>query len=72
MKKIILLFTFLLAIPYQIYAQGYKIQGEIKNLQDTELILGFYGGSKFGETGGFAADTAYSKNGKFIYEKYFE
>lgn len=67
MKKLLLI---LLCIPLIGIGQSnkYQIQGEIVGLKDTTLILGFYTGNKFGETGGFAADTAYSKNGKFIFQ----
>ena len=68
MKKILILFSLCGFIQQSAYSQGYKIQGEITGLKDTSLILGYYSGNKFGETGGFAADTAFSKNGKFIFE----
>ena len=42
---------------------GYKITGEVKNLMDTSVILAYYFGGKQ-----YASDTAFSKNGKFIFQ----
>ena len=43
--------------------KGYKIDGEVKNLIDTSVILAYYFGGKQ-----YASDTAFSKNGKFTFE----
>ena len=40
----------------------YEIKGEIIGLQDTSVILAYYFGGKQ-----YAADTAFSKNGSFIF-----
>ena len=41
---------------------AYKIEGNIKGLQDTSVILAYYFGGKQ-----YATDTAYSKNGEFSF-----
>ena len=41
---------------------GYNISGNIKNLSDTSLMLAYYFAGKQ-----YSVDTAYSKNGKFVF-----
>ena len=62
MKKLI--FFILIIISYSTLAQTskYKIEGEVTGLQDTEVILAYYFGGKQ-----YAKDTAFSKNGKFVF-----
>ena len=43
--------------------KAYEIKGEIIGLQDTSVILAYYFGGKQ-----YAADTAFSKNGSFVFE----
>ena len=41
----------------------YRIAGEVINLPDTSVLLAYYFGGKQ-----YATDTAYSKNGIFVFE----
>ena len=62
MKKFFLISCLLLFFNNG-FTQGYKISGEIKNMEDTTVILAYYFGGKQ-----YATDTAFSKNGKFIFK----
>ena len=67
MRKLILLITLTTFVFSNSSAQsfsnnGYKIEGEIAGLQDSEIILAYYFGGKQ-----YAKDTAMAKNGKFIF-----
>ena len=62
MRKILILIFFKLLLFSNLFAQAYKIEGEVVGLQDTEVILAYYFGGKQ-----YAKDTTESKNGKFIF-----
>ena len=61
MKKFFLIFCLLLFFN-NAFAQGYKISGEIKNMEDTTVILAYYFGGKQ-----YATDTADVVNGKLTF-----
>ena len=61
MKKFFLIF-YLLLFFNNAFTQGYKIRGEIKNMEDTTVILAYYFGGKQ-----YATDTADVVNGKLTF-----
>ena len=61
MKKFFLIFCLLLFFN-NAFTQGYKISGEIKNMEDTTVILAYYFGGKQ-----YAADTTDVVNGKLTF-----
>ena len=61
MKKFFLIFCLLLFFN-NAFTQGYKIRGEIKNMEDTTVILAYYFGGKQ-----YATDTADVVNGKLTF-----
>ena len=61
MKKFFLIFCLLLFFN-NAFTQGYKISGEIKNMEDTTVILAYYFGGKQ-----YATDTADVVNGKLTF-----
>ena len=61
MKKFILILCFLVFFISS-FSQGYKISGEIKNMQDTTVILAYYFGGKQ-----YATDTTEITNGKLTF-----
>ncbi len=62
MNKIIFVLSFFISYSALAQTSKYKIEGEVTGLQDTEVILAYYFGGKQ-----YAKDTAFSKNGKFIF-----
>ena len=59
----IFLFTIFTLFSFSSLSKGYKINGEVKGLSDTTILLAYYfGGNQY------AKDTAYSVNGKFTFE----
>ncbi len=61
MKKFILILCFSVFFISS-FSQGYKISGEIKNMQDTTVILAYYFGGKQ-----YATDTTEITNGKLTF-----
>lgn len=58
-----ILLTLFTVISFTSFSKGYKINGEVKGLVDTTVLLAYYfGGNQY------AKDTAYSTNGKFVFE----
>ena len=54
----IFLFTVFTLFSFSSLSKGYKINGEVKGLSDTTILLAYYfGGNQY------AKDTAYSVNG---------
>tara|TARA_X000000368_G_scaffold75271_1_gene55709 strand:+ start:602 stop:2032 length:1431 start_codon:yes stop_codon:yes gene_type:complete len=62
MKHFLFILSFIYCISSDAQSNNYKIEGEIIGLKDTSILLGCY----FRDSGQ-AIDTAYSKNGKFIF-----
>ena len=46
MRKILILIFFKLFLFSNLFAQAYKIEGEVVGLKDTEVILAYYFGGK--------------------------
>jgi len=58
-----ILLCLITVISFTSFSKGYKINGEVKGLVDTTVLLAYYfGGNQY------AKDTAYSTNGKFVFE----